>query len=109
MPIRRDPSVLEYLLSRKQLPVWPRDGVALASTRVFTRRSLLFSPTILPASPNSGYNVPMAFRSSAPAFSKKPGGKTPPPDDTGMEPTYLKALGEKQTPVAVKLLSGETF
>ena len=26
-----------------------------------------------------------------------------------MEPTYLKALGEKQTPVAVKLLSGETF
>ena len=26
-----------------------------------------------------------------------------------MEPTYLKALGEKQTPVAVKLLSGEMF
>ena len=26
-----------------------------------------------------------------------------------MEATYLKALGEKQTPVTVKLLSGETF
>jgi len=26
-----------------------------------------------------------------------------------MESTYLKALGEKQTPVSVKLLSGEIF
>jgi len=26
-----------------------------------------------------------------------------------MEPAYLKALGEKQTPVMVKLVSGETF
>jgi len=26
-----------------------------------------------------------------------------------MESMYLKSLGEKQTPVAVKLLSGETF
>ena len=26
-----------------------------------------------------------------------------------MESAYLKALGEKQTPVTVKLLSGETF
>jgi host factor-I protein len=50
----------------------------------------------------------MPFRPGAPAFGKKPT-KTPPPDDTGMEPSYLKALGEKQTPVAVKLLSGETF
>jgi host factor-I protein len=50
----------------------------------------------------------MPFRASAPAFGKKPT-KTPPPDETGMEPSYLKSLGEKQTPVAVKLLSGETF
>ncbi|HEU5413831.1 MAG TPA: RNA chaperone Hfq [Candidatus Angelobacter sp.] len=56
----------------------------------------------------SRYNVRMAFRAGAPAFGKKPT-KTPPPDETGMEPGYLKALGEKQTPVAVKLLSGETF
>ena len=50
----------------------------------------------------------MSFRPSAPAFAKKTT-KTPPPDDTGMESAYLKALGEKQTQVAVKLLSGETF
>ena len=49
----------------------------------------------------------MAFRATAPAFSKKT--KTPPPEDTGMEAAYLKALGEKQTPVTVKLLSGEVF
>src|SRR5215472_13245366 len=35
--------------------------------------------------------------------------KTPPPDDTGMEAAYLKSLGEKQTPVVLKLMSGETF
>ncbi|MGC2697344.1 MAG: RNA chaperone Hfq [Candidatus Angelobacter sp.] len=50
----------------------------------------------------------MPFRASAPAFAKKTT-KTPPPEDTGMESSYLKALGEKQTPVVVKLLSGETF
>jgi len=55
------------------------------------------------------YNVGMAFRASAPGFSAKKPAKTPPPDDTGMEPAYLKALGEKQTPVSVKLHSGETF
>jgi host factor-I protein len=54
------------------------------------------------------YNIAMPFRPAAPAFAKKTT-KTPPPDDTGMEPAYLKALGEKQTPVMVKLLSGETF
>jgi host factor-I protein len=50
----------------------------------------------------------MSFRAPAPAFAKKTT-KTPPPDDTGMESSYLKALGEKQTPVSVKLLSGEVF
>jgi len=33
--------------------------------------------------------------------------KMPPPDETGQEAQYLKALGEKQTPVAVKLMDGE--
>jgi host factor-I protein len=49
----------------------------------------------------------MAFRATATAFSKKT--KTPPPEETGMESAYLRALGEKQTPVMVKLISGETF
>ena len=34
-------------------------------------------------------------------------GKTPPPDDTHQEAAYLKSLGEKQTPVSVKLMDGE--
>jgi host factor-I protein len=34
-------------------------------------------------------------------------GKTPPPDDTRQEATYLKSLGEKQTPVTIKLMDGE--
>jgi len=55
-----------------------------------------------------GYNIGMSFRPAAPAFAKKTT-KTPPPDDTGMESSYLKALGEKQTPVTVKLVCGETL
>lgn len=35
--------------------------------------------------------------------------KSPPPNETGQESTYLKALGEKQTPVSVKLVGGEVF
>jgi len=49
----------------------------------------------------------MSFRGAAEAFKKN--SKTPPPEETGMESTYLRALGEKQTPVTVKLISGETF
>ena len=33
--------------------------------------------------------------------------KPPPPEDTGREASYLKALGEKQTQVSVKLSDGE--
>ncbi len=33
--------------------------------------------------------------------------KNPPPDETYQESSYLKSLGEKQTPVSVKLLDGE--
>ena len=36
-------------------------------------------------------------------------GKAAPPDETFAEATYLKQLGEKQTPVAVKLATGETL
>ena len=50
----------------------------------------------------------MPFRPASPAFSKRTT-KTPPPDDTGMEASYLKSLGEKQTPVTIKLHSGESF
>jgi host factor-I protein len=34
--------------------------------------------------------------------------RTPPPEDTFEEAGFLKALGEKQKPVSVKLLDGQT-
>lgn len=34
--------------------------------------------------------------------------KNMPPEETGMEASYLKALGEKQTPVTIKLIGGES-
>jgi host factor-I protein len=48
----------------------------------------------------------MAFRGSS-SGSGAPKGKTPPPDDTRQEAAYLKTLGEKQTPVSIKLMGGE--
>lgn len=48
----------------------------------------------------------MAFR--IPGISHPPKkSKTPPPDETFEEASYLKALGEKQKAVTVKLLGGE--
>ena len=34
-------------------------------------------------------------------------GRTPPPEDTFEEATFLKNLGEKQKPVSVKLMDGQ--
>ena len=48
----------------------------------------------------------MAFKGAGGNFNAHKG-KTPPPDDTHQEAAYLKALGEKQTPVAIKLMDGE--
>lgn len=49
----------------------------------------------------------MSFRNQNPLSRNTNKAKLPPPDETGQEVQYLKALGEKQTPVAVKLLDGE--
>jgi host factor-I protein len=35
-------------------------------------------------------------------------GRTPPPEDTFEESSFLKSLGEKQKPVSIKLLDGQT-
>ena len=48
--------------------------------------------TVMPLSPGS------------PNFGKK---RTPPPDETFEEAAYLKALGEKQKVVSLKLADGE--
>lgn len=45
----------------------------------------------------------MPFRAAPNPLRKK----TPPPDETFAEAAYLKQLGENQTPVAIKLRSGE--
>jgi host factor-I protein len=48
----------------------------------------------------------MALRSDGSA--PRPGkGKAAPPDETFAEAAYLKELGEKRTPVTVKLATGE--
>jgi len=48
----------------------------------------------------------MPFRAKSDPGSQKKG-KTPPPEDTFEEATYLKSLGEQQKPVSVKLTDGE--
>ena len=48
----------------------------------------------------------MGFRGSSSGTSAAKG-KTPPPDDTHQEAAYLKALGEAQAPVSIKLMDGE--
>lgn len=52
------------------------------------------------------YNPSMGFRPNPGANAKR--GRTPPPEDTLEEATFLKALGEKQKPVSVKLMDGQT-
>src|SRR5208283_4188658 len=48
----------------------------------------------------------MGFKDSRTSSAAQKG-KTPPPDDTHQEASYLKALGEAQTPVSIKLMDGE--
>jgi host factor-I protein len=48
----------------------------------------------------------MPYRDPQNALTIKKG-KTPPPEETYEEAGYLKALGEKQKPVSVKLKDGE--
>lgn len=50
----------------------------------------------------------MPFRQSplSSAAAKK-GSRTPPPEETFQEAQYLKALGEKQKTVSIKLVDGE--
>ena len=49
----------------------------------------------------------MAFKGPGNSSSAHKTTKTPPPDDTHQEAAYLRALGEQQTPVVIKLMDGE--
>jgi host factor-I protein len=52
------------------------------------------------------YNAVMAFRAQGnPNAGKR--GRTPPPEETFEEASFLKALGEKQKTVRLKLMDGQ--
>jgi len=52
------------------------------------------------------YNACMSFRPPH-ANSNAKRGRTPPPEDTFEEASFLKTLGEKQKAVSIKLMGGE--
>ena len=53
------------------------------------------------------YNACMPFRAQgSPNAAKR--GRTPPPEETFEEASFLKALGEKQKAVSLKLMDGQT-
>lgn len=52
------------------------------------------------------YNACMSFRGQQGNPNAKRG-RTPPPEDTFEEASFLKGLGEKQKPVSVKLMDGQ--
>ena len=54
------------------------------------------------------YNACMPFRASHGHPSGAKRGRTPPPEDTFEEAAFLKSLGEKQKPVSIKLMDGQT-
>src|SRR5581483_8997871 len=54
------------------------------------------------------YNACMPFRGQQGGNNNPKRGRTPPPEDTFEEASFLKALGEKQKHVTVKLMDGQT-
>ena len=54
------------------------------------------------------YNACMTFRPPAGNPNAAKRSRNPPPEDTFEEAAFLKNLGEKQRPVSVKLMGGET-
>jgi host factor-I protein len=50
----------------------------------------------------------MGFRPQGNNHAGKQHGRTPPPEETFEEANFLRSLGEKQKPVSVKLLDGQT-
>ena len=63
-----------------------------------------------PRDPRPGrfvYNACMSFRAPQGNPNAAKRSRTPPPEDTFEEAAFLKALGEKQRPVSVKLMDGQ--
>jgi len=53
------------------------------------------------------YNACMSFRAPQGNPNAAKRSRTPPPEDTFEEASFLKALGEKQKPVTLKLMDGQ--
>ena len=71
-----------------------------------------FRDDLTPASsalPPFVYNACMSFRGphGGGGSPNNKRGRTPPPEDTFEEASFLKGLGEKQKPVSVKLMDGQ--
>ena len=54
------------------------------------------------------YNACMSFHGQQQGNNHQKRGRTPPPEDTYEEALFLKSIGEKQKPVSVKLMDGQT-
>jgi host factor-I protein len=54
------------------------------------------------------YNACMSFQGQQQGNNHQKRGRTPPPEDTYEEASFLKSIGEKQKPVSVKLMDGQT-
>jgi host factor-I protein len=50
----------------------------------------------------------MPFRAPQANSAAAKRGRTPPPEETFEEAAFLKSLGEKQRPVTIKLMDGQT-
>jgi host factor-I protein len=75
---------------------WRKRSAEIAGVASFARFSI----------PYTVYNVSMPFRAQgSPNAAKR--GRTPPPEETFEEAGFLKALGEKQKSVSVKLMDGQ--
>ena len=59
--------------------------------------------------PSFVYNANMSFRDHHGGNPNAKRGRTPPPEDTFEEASFLKGLGEKQKAVSVKLMDGQVF
>jgi host factor-I protein len=64
--------------------------------------------TLSVSDPALVYNAVMSFHPPQRNQNAGKRSRTPPPEDTFEEASFLRALGEKQKPVSIKLMDGQT-
>jgi host factor-I protein len=83
---------------------WLQSSFVLARSTTFPK---LYRPAVRVGSRRFVYNACMSFRTPQGNPNAAKRSRTPPPEDTFEEAAFLKALGEKQKSVAVKLMDGQ--